>query len=158
MPVINERTTFIEETGIFFESLGLTRMAGRILGFLMVTDKERVSFDELTQVLHASKSSISTNIKTLVTVKFIKPITTPGDRKTYYTLSHDISWSEIFNKRVHELNHLTSLFNKALNLRTNRNDSPGQWLSKAMEFYEWLESELPQLMEKWEKYQQQKSA
>ena len=157
MPVINDRSKFIEETGIFFESLGMTRMAGRILGFLMVSDKERVSFEELTQVLQASKSSISTNVKSLIVVKFIKPITVPGDRKTYYTLSHDISWSEIFKQRMHELNHLTSLFNKALNLRTNKSDNPSQWLSNAMEFYEWMASEFPKLMEKWEEYQKNKS-
>ncbi len=156
MPTINERSTFIEETGIFFESLGMTRMAGRILGFLMVSDKERVSFEELTQVLQASKSSISTNVKSLIQVKFIKPITEPGDRKTYYTLSHDISWSEIFKQRMHELNLLISIFNKALNLRTNQKDTPAQWLNNAMEFYEWVGNEFPILMKKWEEHQKNK--
>ena len=157
MPTINERSAFIEENGILFESLGMTRMAGRIMGFLMVTDKEMVSFEELTQVLQASKSSISTNVKSLIQVKFVKPVSTPGDRKTYYMLSQDISWSEIFNKRMEELNYLVSIFNRALNLRTNKNDKPAQWLDKAMEFYEWISGKFPALMEEWEEYQKNKT-
>lgn len=157
MPTINERSAFIEENGILFESLGMTRMAGRIMGFLMVTDKEMVSFEELTQVLQASKSSISTNVKSLILIKFIKPVTAPGDRKTYYMLSQDISWSEIFNKRMEELNYLVSIFNRALNLRTNKNDKPAQWLDKAMEFYEWIGGKFPSLMEEWEEYQKNKT-
>lgn len=157
MPTINERSAFVEETGILFESMGMTRMAGRILGFLMVTDKEMVSFDELTQVLQASKSSISTNVKALIQIKFIKPVTNPGERKTYYMLSHDISWSDIFNSKLKELNSLISVFNKALSLRANKNDKPAQWVDKAMEFYEWMGKEFPKLMEKWEEHQKSKT-
>lgn len=157
MSTLNERSVFIEETGIFFESMGLTRMAGRILGLLMVTDKEMVSFDELTQVLQASKSSISTNVKALIQTRFVKPVTSPGDRKTYYMLSQEISWQEIFNKKARELDFLKSIFDKALSLRTNKNDKSSQWLIDAVEFYGWLMQQFPLLMEKWEKYKTDKT-
>ncbi len=151
MPAMNDRANFIEESGLFFESMGLTRMSGRILGYLMVTDKEKVSFEEFTQVLQASKSSISTNLKALTGVMFIKTVTIPGDRKTYYELSPDICWSDILKKRTHDLKVMITLFKKGYHLRSNTKDQPSQWIENAISFYEWLLQEMGNLIEKWEK-------
>ena len=151
MSQYNERVNFIEETGVFFENLGMTRMAGRILGHLMITDKEMVSFDELTQVLQASKSSISTNLKALAQTSFIKPVTRPGDRKTYYMLTPDMDWELYFEKRIQILQAMNQLFKKGLDLRVNKKDQPAQWLIEAIDFYDWLIKEVPALMERWKK-------
>jgi predicted transcriptional regulator len=148
--MINERNTYIEDSGIFFESLGMTRMSGRILGFLMITDKEMVSFDELTAVLQASKSSISTSVKACLVTGFIKAQTLPGDRKTYYSLSQDVSWSELFVRKSLQMEHLREMFARGLRLRANPKDRSSLWLSDAMEFYEWLMKEIPVMMQKWE--------
>ena len=156
MSAINERSAFVEESGLFFESLGMTRMSGRILGYLMVTDKDMVSFDELTHVLHASKSSISTNIKALLNVHFIKPFSNPGDRKTYYTLAPDIDWSGIYRMRIVQLNQLQGLFEKGRNLRTNPKDKTSHWLNDAIEFYAWITAKVPALLEEWEEYKRNK--
>ncbi len=145
----NERAKFIEETGILFEQMGLTRMSGRILGYLMISDKEEVSFDEMTKVLQASKSSISTNLKALAQIEFIKPLTKPGDRKTYYMLSPDMDWSRLFEKRLHTLRQLSELFNKGLELRVNKQDKPAEWLHGAQEFYEWVGREFPEMLNRW---------
>lgn len=156
MSIVNERSAYIEETGLFFETLGLTRMAGRILGYLMVSDKEMASFEELTQVLQASKSSISTNVKACVNTGFIKPVTHPGDRKTYYMLSPDVSWVDLFRKRTEQLKYLKRLFDTGLSLRTNKKDSTSHWLNNAVEFYEWIIAEFPGVLDKWEKYKKSK--
>ncbi len=149
MSLYNERTNFIEETGIIFEKIGVTRMAGRILGYLMVSDKEMVSFDELTQVLQASKSSISTNLKTLVQIAFVKPITLPGDRKTYYMLSADMDWIHYLENRMQLLNIMNQMFKKGLNLRVNQNDKAAQWLQDATSFYDWIIREFPKVIERY---------
>ncbi len=149
MSLHNERTNFIEESGIIFEKLGLTRMGGRILGYLMVSDKEMVSFDELTQVLQASKSSISTNLKTLVQVTFIKPTTLPGDRKTYYMLSPDMDWIHYIENRMKLLNIMNQMFKKGHNLRVNQTDKTAKWLQDATSFYEWIVREFPKIIEQY---------
>lgn len=154
MSAVNERSAFIEEAGLYFESLGMTRMAGRILGYLMVTDKEMVSFDELTQVLHASKSSISTSVKLCVNVQFVKPMSLTGDRKTYYMLSPDVSWVEIFQRRTEQIKYMQGLLNRAMNLRANEKDKPSQWLKEAREFYDFILREFPELLAKWEAHKQ----
>ncbi len=150
MSQTNERVNFIEETGLLFENLGTTRMAGRILGYLMVSDKEMVSFDELCQVLQASKSSISTNIKALVTLHFVKPHTLSGDRKTYYMLSPELNWVEYLMKRIELLKIMKKLFNKGLELRVNKQDKPAQWLRMSIDFYDWVVREYPEFLKQWE--------
>ncbi len=144
----NERAKFIEETGILFEEMGLTRMSGRILGYLMISDKEEVSFDEMTKVLQASKSSISTNLKALTQIEFIKPVSKPGDRKTYYMLTPDMDWSGLFEKRLSTIRQLTNLFEKGLELRVNKKDTPAEWLASAKEFHEWLNQEFPEMLKR----------
>jgi DNA-binding transcriptional regulator GbsR (MarR family) len=157
MPNINERSSFVEDTGLLLESMGMTRMAGRIMGHLMVTDKEMVSFDELTQVLQASKSSISTNVKALINVSFIKPVTTPGDRKTYYMLSPDISWVEMFQRRHQQLIAMVNLFERGSKLRANTKDRTSQWIENAIDFYQWFIQRFPEIFLEWQEYKKSKT-
>ena len=149
MPQYSERAEFIEETGLLFENMGMTRMAGRILGYLMVSDKEMVSFDEITKVLQASKSSISTNLKALIQIHFVKPVSKPGDRKTYYMLAPDIDWKEYYDQKLISIKYLKQLFEKALELRVSKEDETSLWLNNAIDFYGWLVKELPALMVRW---------
>ncbi len=150
MSQINERVNFIEETGLLFENLGTTRMAGRILGYLMVSDKEVVSFDELCQVLQASKSSISTNVKALINLHIVKPNTLPGDRRTYYMLSPEMDWVEYLMKRVEMLKILKNLFVKGFELRVNKQDKAAKWLKTSAKFYDWVVREYPKFLQQWE--------
>ncbi len=153
MSQYNERANFIEENGLLYEKLGMTRMAGRILGYLMVSDKEMVSFDELTRVLQASKSSISTNIKSLIHINFVKPVSRPGDRKTYYMLAPDIDWKAYYDQKLVGIRHMNDLFGKALNLRVDKDDLTSRWIRNTKSFYDWLIAELPKLMERWKEEQ-----
>jgi len=60
-----EEKRFVEEVGIFFEQSSLPRMAGRILGWLMISNPPHQTTGELTQALLASKGSISTMTRLL---------------------------------------------------------------------------------------------
>lgn len=147
-----KRAEYIEEVGLFFETLGLTRMAGRIHGYLMVNEKEMVCFDELVESLQASKSSISTNLKSLQQIRFIKAITLSGDRKTYYCLSPDLNWSQYYEQRIKAMDAMINLFGRGLELRSNKDDKPSQWLAQTLEFYEWLTGEISIVLKRWEEY------
>ena len=153
MSQFNERANFIEDNGLLYEKLGLTRMSGRILGYLMVSDKEMVSFDEITRVLQASKSSISTNIKTLVNIGFIRPVSKPGDRKTYYMLAPEIDWKSYYDQKLINIRYMNELFERALRLRVDKDDKTSLWIKNAKDFYAWLIEELPKLMDRWQEEQ-----
>lgn len=79
-------TAFVEQMGGYFESNGLTRLAGRLLGWLLVCDPERQSSEELAAALDASSGGISTNTRLLSQFGFIERLAVAGDRRTYFRL------------------------------------------------------------------------
>ncbi len=144
-----EKLQYIEEVGIFLESLGMTRMAGRILGYLMVSEKELVSFDEITETLQASKSAISTNLKSLQQILFIKAVGVPGDRKTFYALADSMAWDAMLEKRFRVLELFADQFDKGLNLRQNKQDRTARWIREANHFFRWLGEIMPGIIKQW---------
>lgn len=77
---------FVEQMGGYFESNGLTRLSGRLLGWLLVCQPERQSSEELAAALDASSGGISTNARTLIQFGYIERLALAGDRRTYYRL------------------------------------------------------------------------
>lgn len=77
---------FVEQMGGYFEFNGLTRLAGRLLGWLLVCQPERQSAEDLAAALDASSGGISTNTRTLIQFGYVERLALAGDRRTYYRL------------------------------------------------------------------------
>jgi DNA-binding transcriptional regulator GbsR (MarR family) len=77
---------FVEQLGGYFESNGLTRLAGRLLGWLLVCEPERQSSEELAAALNASSGGVSTNARMLIQFGFVERLGVAGDRRTYFRL------------------------------------------------------------------------
>lgn len=76
----------IEKIGCYFDQEGFQPIAGRIIGLLMVMDKEQFTFDEICEELYISKSSASNVLRNLEIRGAIEYTTIPGDRKKYYRI------------------------------------------------------------------------
>ena len=79
-----EEIHFIEDIGLYFEQMGLPRMAGRILGALLISDPPSQSITDLGERLHASKSSISIMARLLMERGLIERVASPMPRRDYY--------------------------------------------------------------------------
>lgn len=152
----NRKSAFIEDSGLIFEGFGLPRMAGRIMGYLMVTEEERVSFDEFVGVLQASKSSISINVKTLANMRLIKPVSISGSRKTWYTLSPDISLKEFLERDYQVLVSLNNLITKGVELRSNPHDNTSMQIKEIISFTKWFIKRFPEILSEWEDHKKSK--
>lgn len=75
---------FVEQMGGYFEANGLTRLSGRLLGWLLVCEPERQSAEDLAVALHASSGGISTNARQLIQFGYIERLGVAGDRRTFY--------------------------------------------------------------------------
>lgn len=144
-----KRLSYIEEAGLLFEASGMTRMAGRIFGYLLICDEDVVSFNQIQEVLHASKGSISTNLKQLANTELIELVSLPGDRKTYYRASH-IHIGDILKSRTKLMKSFADLFENARRLKS-REDDVSEWLLETSGFYEWMEDQLDEIIDRWEK-------
>ena len=81
-----EEQNFVEEVGIVFEQTGLPRMAGRILGWLLISDPPHQSNIQLSEALMASKGSISTTTRLLIQIGLIERLSLPGVRHDYFRI------------------------------------------------------------------------
>ncbi|MFQ3629252.1 MAG: MarR family transcriptional regulator, partial [Cyanobacteriota bacterium] len=79
-----EHTHFVEEVGLMFELIGLPRMAGRIFGWLLISQPPHQSSGELAEVLQASKGSISSMTRLLIQLGLIERLPLPGDRRDFF--------------------------------------------------------------------------
>lgn len=143
-----EKLKYIEQSALLFEQAGMTRMAGRIFGYLLVCDEDAVSFDQIRKTLQASKGSISTNLKQLVNTGLIEQTTFPGDRKTYYRASQ-MHIGDIMSSRLNLMEKFVNLFSQARKLKT-REDDVSEWLHESAGFYQWMEDRMEELMDRWE--------
>jgi predicted transcriptional regulator len=79
-PALNQ---FIENLARYFESYGISRIGGRILGLLMVS-KQPLSAEAIAAALKVSRASVSTNLRFALNIGLSEKVSFPGDRLTYY--------------------------------------------------------------------------
>jgi DNA-binding MarR family transcriptional regulator len=85
---VTDPESFIERMGLAAENDGLSRIAGRLFGALILHSEPR-SLDDLAEQLAVSKASVSTEARRLVERGVAERIGKAGDRRDYYTLTSD---------------------------------------------------------------------
>jgi DNA-binding transcriptional regulator GbsR (MarR family) len=79
---------FVERMALICEKEGMPRIAGRIFGYLLATDRT-FSLEELAEHLQASKASVSTNARMLEQFGMIQRVSVLGDRRDFYRVEDD---------------------------------------------------------------------
>lgn len=82
----DDQLAFVEDFALVLEQMGLVRMVGRTVGWLLVCEPAQQTFNQIAEALRASKGSISSALKTLTTMRWVDKTTRPGDRRDYYTI------------------------------------------------------------------------
>ncbi len=148
-----EEKHFLEEVGIFFEQTGMPRMAGRILGWLMISDPPHQTTEELTQALLASKGSISTMTRLLIRIGLIERLSLPGQRRDYFRIKGDASHQSL-KESLAQITAFRQLAERGLELIKDKAHFSRQWLEEMRDMHAFFEREFPALMERWEQEHQ----
>ena len=148
---------FIEEVGVAFEQTGMPRMAGRIFGWLLISDPPYQSPAELAEVLMASKGSISTTTRLLIQIGLIELYVIPGERHDHFRLHHEALPRIIKHGLEDEIKMLKSLSEHGLELLRGESFNRKKWLEEMLDRYSFLDREFPALMERYEKQRARKS-
>ena len=141
---------FVGEVGVVFEQTGLPRMAGRIFGWLLISDPPYQSTDQLAEVLIASKGSISTMTRLLTQVSLIERLSLPGVRQNYFRLRTDALSNMIKRGVEDEIKMFRELAEHGLELLAEEKSLHRKWLEEMRERYAFFERELPPLLERWQ--------
>lgn len=110
----DETSGFVEDLALWFENLGMARMQGRLLGWLLVCDPPHQSAEQLAEALQASRGSISTASRFLVSTEMVERVTFPGDRRIYYRACPD--WSALFHVQLKKAASLRSVLERGLSV------------------------------------------
>lgn len=76
---------FVERLGLLAQADGLPRIAGRIMGLLVIHGGP-FSFAEIAERLKVSRGSISTNSRMLENLGVIERVARSGDRQDYFQI------------------------------------------------------------------------
>jgi DNA-binding MarR family transcriptional regulator len=138
---------FVEEMSLFLEEAGLPRMAGRILGWLLVCEPARQTAGELSAALSASKGSISTMTRLLINMGLVERAGVPGRRESFYGVRAD-AWSELLSVQVSQVSAARALAERGLSVVPAGSGAAGR-LEEMRALYSFLERELPALLARW---------
>ena len=145
-----EMLNFVEEMGITYERMGMYRMAGRIVGWLLICDPPHQSAKDLADVLAASKGSISTVIRWLLESGLVERIGLAGQRSTFYRIKGG-AWLEITKAKTAFHKPLRELADRGLELLAYKNNDIKARLMEMRELQAFFEREIPILLARFEK-------
>jgi len=141
-----EEKHFIEDTGLFFEQLGLPRMAGRILGVLLISDPPAQSIPDMALTLQASKSAISTMTRLLVEVGLIERASSPIPRRVYYRFKSG-GWVLYMRQWLALMSALHEITERGLTLMAEKPAKLKERLLEAHDLFSLLETRMPTILE-----------
>ena len=142
-----EERHFIEDISLYFEQMGLPRMAGRILGVLLISDPPPQSINDLSEVLQASKGSISTNTRLLTEMGLIERAATSVPRRAYFEFRVG-GWVAFMRQRLRLMASLHEIAERGLTLLEGRDPVLLERLQEAHDMFSLIEQELPALLER----------
>lgn len=146
-----EQQNFVEEVGLLFETLGFPRMAGRVFGWLLISNPPHQSPGELAEVLQASKGSISTMTRLLEQIGLIERVSLPGQRRDYFRIKLN-AWSEMSKRRLDQITAFRKLAERGLSLFRAESPELNQRLQEMHDIHAFFEAELPLMIERWEQF------
>ncbi len=144
-----ELKRFVEEVGLLFELSGMPRMAGRILGWLLIADPPHQSLTQLAEALQASKGSISTMSRFLIQAGIVDRVSLPGDRRDYFSIKLD-AWTELIQQKTAQIKAIREIAERGLELLDGKPAQRRQRLEEMRDFHAFFEGELPRLSQRWE--------
>ncbi len=150
-----EEMHFIEDIALFFERMGMPRMAGRILGVLLIANPPAQSISEIGEKLNASKSSVSIMARLLVENGLIERVATPVPRRDYYRFKEGgwILYMRQWLALLHELHKITE---RGLALIDEKPEELRERLLEAHDLFSLVEERFPALLERLDQERQQR--
>ena len=130
-----ELVRFMESMGMYFESYGIPRIGGRILGLLLIAH-EPLSADRIASILKVSRASISTNFRVLLTSGLAEKVTFPGDRTTYFVFPES-GLEKTLLVEIQGINALKRLVQQGLNSLPS-NDSARHRMQEMVDWADFL--------------------
>jgi DNA-binding transcriptional regulator GbsR (MarR family) len=150
---------FSDELGFFWEDAGGTRMAGRVLGALLLADPPELSSSELSEFLGVSPGSVSTATRELIRPGLAQRVRIPGKRQDYFRATMGASvLPQIIRTRIELTRRYGQLMQRGEELAADKDPAVRRQLGEIREFYEFIEAEQLAILDRWEQRQRERAS
>jgi DNA-binding transcriptional regulator GbsR (MarR family) len=143
------RQGYVEDFGVLFEGVGGSRMVGRVLGLLLVSETPELSAEEIAGRLRASQGAVSTATRTLVGTGLVRRRTRPGERRAYFGVNPD-AWQETTRQQVAASAAFREMAERGLDLTKPGDPEARSGLEAMRDFYGFWERELSAVLARWD--------
>jgi DNA-binding transcriptional regulator GbsR (MarR family) len=145
----SDRERFVEDFGLVAEDIGLTRMAGRLLGHLLVCNPAEQSSADLVAALQASKGSISTATRQLIASGIVERFTRTGDRRDHFRVRPGV-WTGLLRVRLAQASRLHEVAERGIALLDPDDHVGHARIEELHDLYEFLEAEYSAIIKRWQ--------
>lgn len=149
-PLSPELDAFIEQLGELFARTGSQRIAGRLLGFLMICDPAQQSAPDIEEAIGVSKASVSINLRLLQAAGIIERVGVAGQRRAHYQVRVDC-WSKDLSTKQAEIETMRRIADNGLDALTDAPPERRERLEAMRAFYEFFERAFPAVIDQWER-------
>jgi DNA-binding transcriptional regulator GbsR (MarR family) len=139
---------YVEKWGMTFEHLGATRMAGKILGWLLISDPPHQTAKQISEAIGASLASVSTSSRALTQAALIERVGIPGERSAHFRVSPGM-WARLMRYRLGRIAEMIELAEEGLSLLPEDRDLTLR-LRELVSYCGFVEREFPGLLARWE--------
>ncbi len=148
MSTNNEYRHYVEDVALHFEQAGVSRTAGRIFGWLLISDPPHQTMNDLVDGLQVSKSSVSTAARYLMQIGLIQRFSLPGERRDYYRVTEGV-WQNTMHQQNSQVIQFRKLAEQGLALLADQPAERQNRLQEMRDFYAFVEKEYPILLDRW---------
>jgi DNA-binding transcriptional regulator GbsR (MarR family) len=149
----DQESAFVEEMGQVLASYGMTPMAGRMWGWLLICDPPEQTAGDIADALHASRGAISGTARILSSAGFIRRSTRRGDRREYFSAPPE-ALEQFMGSAGRVYRQLRELMEHGLAAMDGRTPQDRARLQELHDVMAFIETEVPALLER---YQQERA-
>lgn len=147
-----EQRRLVEEFGLLYEQMGGTRMGGRVSGYLLMCDPPVQSLTRIAEALGVSKAAVSGAVRSLLQLGVVERVSEPGRRGDSYRALPGQMDTMLGLDHVRTLH---ALLDRGLASVADRDQTHSNYalMSDLRRFSAFLETEIPGVIERWERRQ-----
>ena len=145
---------FVEEAGVFYERLGLSRTEGRVMGWLLSAPEDSADAPRLCGEMAVAKSSMSVALRRLEQVGLVERFRRPGERRDRYRLAEDV-FEQAFRAKMAEFDRFRGLAERGLAVV---GDDPARRarLELMRDMYGFMAERFPLLLDEWNRVKEER--
>ncbi|MET8801283.1 MarR family transcriptional regulator [Streptomyces sp. NPDC004546] len=145
---------FVEHFAAQLVEAGVPRMPARVFAALLASDTGTLTSAELGEQLQISPAAVSGAVRYLAQVHLVSREREPGSRRERYRV-HSDQWYEALTNREAIIKRWEEALREGVS--SLGADTPaGRRLAETLDFFEFVEKDVAQMMERWRVYRERK--